>query len=108
MYAIATLKASKNPTAAFAVQSAFAGEYSPQIAGIVGGVPALRAYVTTPGLNEVVSKSMLVARGWYDLYPEKSVANTYTMISDIINNRYGVTDAVQLFVARMQDLYTPH
>jgi ABC-type glycerol-3-phosphate transport system substrate-binding protein len=109
MYAIATLKSSKNLTASLAVQSQFAGsEISTQIASIIGAVPALRAYIGTPGLNDIISRSMLVARGWYDLYPEKSISYTYSMLSDIINNRYGVTDAVQIFVSRMQDLYTPH
>jgi hypothetical protein len=48
---------------------------------------------------------MLVAKGWYDRFPTESSAYTATMISDIINFRYGVSDAVTLYIARMRDLY---
>ncbi len=107
MYAIATLKSTKNPNATFAAQSQLSGiETASQIAAINGGVPALRSYAATPLLDPVIARSMLVAKGWYDRYPKESSAYTYTMISDIINFRYGVSDAVSLFVARMRDLYS--
>ena len=108
MYAIATLKNTKNPTAALNVEAQFSGAgISPSLSQIVGGVPALRAYATTPGLPEVIARSMLVARAWYDSYPAQTTALTATMVSDIIHNRYDVTDAVAIFVSRLQDLYTP-
>ncbi len=107
MYAIATLKSSKNPLASFTVQSDFSGlEIASQIANITGGVPALRSYAATPTLDPVIARSMLVAKGWYDRYPKDSSAYTATMISDIINFRYGVSDAVSLYIARMRDLYS--
>ncbi len=106
MYAIATLKASKNPQAALTVTSQFSGAgVSPTIAAAVGAVPALRSYAGTQGLDPVVAKSMLVARGWYDNREQSSSEYIALMISDIINYRYGVNDASSLFVARMRDLY---
>ena len=107
MYAIATLKSSKNMGAAFATQVQFAGGgVSPSIAAIVGAPPALRSYATTQGLDPVVARSMLVARGWYDSHERESTAYVSTMISDIINYRYGVNDASTMFVGRMRDLYS--
>ncbi len=107
MYGIAVLRTSSNPTAAFTVQSQFSGgEISPSIAALVGGVTALRSFASTPGLDQVVARSMLVARGWYDSYQADSTQYTSTMISDIINYRYGVVDAVSIYVSRLRDLYT--
>ena len=109
MYAIATLRTSKNVTASLNVEAQFAGGgISPALSAIVGGVPALRAYATTPGLSDVISRSMLVARGWYDSFFRDSTTYTASMLSDIINNRYGVTDATAIFVSRLQDLYNPN
>lgn len=106
MYAIATLKSSKNLTAALTVESQFAGAgVSPAIAGVVGATPALRAYAGTQGLDPVVARSMLVARGWYDNHSAESTMFTASMISDIINYRYGVNDASNIFVSRMRDIY---
>ena len=108
MYGIATLKSSKNITAALTVEAQFAGGgISPSIAAIVNGAPAIRAYANTPGLNEVVAHSMLVARGWYDSFPLQSMGLVASLLSDIINNRYGVSDASNIFISRLQDLYTP-
>lgn len=107
MHAIATLKSSKNLTAALTVEGQFAGAgVSPTIAAIVGAVPALRAYAGTQGLDPVVARSMLVAHGWYDNHEDESTAYIKTMISDIINYRYGVNDASAIFVGRLRDLYT--
>ena len=107
MYAIATLRSSKNPQAALTVEGQFASSgVSPTIAGMVGAVPALRTYAGTPGLDQVTARSMLVARGWYDSHEKESSVYTATMVSDIINYRYGVSDAASLFVSRLRDLYT--
>lgn len=107
MYAIATLQSSKNPTAALTVEGQFAGPgVSPTIAGMVGAVPALRVYAGTQGLDQVTARSMLVARGWYDSHERESSAYIASMVSDIINYRYGVSDATALFVSRLRDLYT--
>lgn len=109
MYGIATLKSSKNPVAALTVEAQFAGAgISPSISSIVGGVPALRAYSLTPGLDDVIARSMLVAKGWHDSFSSKSTGYVVTMISDVLNSRYSVSDASNLFVSRLQDLYTPH
>lgn len=106
MYAIGTLKSSKNLGTALTVQSQFASSgVSPTIAATVGAIPAIRAYAATQGLDPVVAKSMLVARGWYDSHEKESTAYTTVMISDIINYRYGVSDASNIFVGRLRDLY---
>lgn len=108
MYGIATLKTSKNPVVALNVEAQFAGgEISPALANIVGGVPAFRGYAATPGLSSVLASSMLVARGWQDSFSKQSTSYTEAMISDILNNRQSVSDAVNTFVSRLQDLYTP-
>lgn len=107
MYAISTLKTTKNPVAALTVESQFAGlGVSPTIAAIVGGVPAARSYAATQGLSPVVAQGMLVARGWYDSYATQSTLYTDAMFSDVINYRYNITDAAALFVGRLRDLYT--
>jgi ABC-type glycerol-3-phosphate transport system substrate-binding protein len=109
MYGIATLKTSKNPTAALNVEAQFSGiGVSPSISAITGGVPALRTYSTTQGLNDVIARSMLVAKPWYDSFPSESTSLTSSMISDVVNNRYSVTDAAAMFVSRLQDRYTPY
>lgn len=107
MHALATLRTSKNMSAAFAVESQFASSgVAPTISGIVGGVSPLRAYASTSGLNPVIARSMLVARGWYDSFDKETTAYTAAMISDIINYRYGVNDASSIFISRMRDLYS--
>jgi ABC-type glycerol-3-phosphate transport system substrate-binding protein len=107
MYGIATLKSSKNIQASLTAQSQFAGAgVSPTIAAITGSVPALRSYAGTQGLDPVVARSMLVARGWYDSHEVESTAYIAAMISDIINYRSGVNDAAALLVSRLQSLYS--
>lgn len=107
MYTIAVLKTSKNPATAFTVQAQFSGgEISPQIAAMVGGVTALRSFASTPGLDQVIARSMLVARGWYDSYQDETSMYASTMISDIINYRYGVVDATSIFISRLKDIYS--
>jgi ABC-type glycerol-3-phosphate transport system substrate-binding protein len=106
MYALATLKTTKNPLASLTVESQFAGMgVSPSIAAIVGGVPALRSYAGTQSLDPVVARSMLVAKGWYDSYQKETNAYASSMISDIINYRKGVNDAASAFSSRLVDLY---
>ncbi len=107
MYGIAVLKTSANPLTAFTVQSQFSGDgISQKLAAIVGGVTALRSFAATPGLDQVMARSMLVARGWYDSYQAETNQYTSILISDIINYRYGVVDATSLYVSRLRDLYT--
>lgn len=106
MYAYATLKSAKNSGASFAAESAFAGaEFSPQLANVTGGVPAFRSHAATLALDPVLARSMLVAKGWDDRFSKESTGYAAVMISDIINYRYGVNDAVALFVGRLRDLY---
>ena len=107
MYAIATLKDSKNLKASQQVQIDFASAgISPALAAIVGGASPLSANAANPSLDPVVARGMLVARGWYDKYTKQSSAYTATMISDIINLRYGVNDATTVYISRLRDLYS--
>jgi hypothetical protein len=69
-------------------------------------VPAFRASAGTQGLDPVVARSMLVAKGWLDFYEKESTGYADQMISDIINYRYGVNDAVGVFIGRLRDLYS--
>lgn len=108
LYGVATLKASRNLNTSLTVESQFAGsEVSPSIAGITGAVPALRAYVGTTGLHDVVARSMLVVRPWYDSFPIQSAQFAASMLADIVSGRLGPSDAAAAFVSRLQDLYTP-
>jgi ABC-type glycerol-3-phosphate transport system substrate-binding protein len=108
VYGIATLKTTKNLFAALTTQSSFSGSgVAPSIAASIGSVPALRSYTTTAGLDEVISRSMLVASPWYDSFPAQSKSLVIEMIADVVNGRSGVNEAAQAFVARLQDLYTP-
>lgn len=109
LYGIATLKTSKNLFAALTVQSQFSGAgIAPAIAMTYGAVPALRSHATTAGVPEVIARSMLVATGWYDSFSNQSTTLAGTMIADVVNGRSGVSDAAGAFVARLQELYTPH
>lgn len=109
LYGIATLRTSTNLITALTVESQFASAgIAPAIANIIGTVPALRAYAGTQGLSEVLAKSMLVARPWYDTFPVQSETYAATMMGDIISGRAGPNDAAATFVSRLQDLYTPN
>lgn len=108
MYAIATLKTTKNPLTALTVESQFAGAgISPDIANAIGATPALRAYSTTNGLPDVIARSMLVAKPWYDTFSDQSTGLVATMLADVLSGRLGPADAAGAFVTRLQDLYTP-
>ena len=109
VYGIATLRTTKNPTVSLQIEADFSSAgISPSIAAITGGVPALRAYASTQGLNDVVSRGMLVARPWYDNFPNESNNYISSMIFDVINNRKDINEAVSTFVSRLQDLYNPY
>jgi ABC-type glycerol-3-phosphate transport system substrate-binding protein len=106
MYGIATLKTTRNPQVSFTVQSQLSGGgISQNISAVAGGVSAIRQYATTQGIDPVIAKSMLVARGWSDSHQEESTSFISAMVSDIINRRYGVNDAVEMFVSRLRDVY---
>lgn len=105
LHGIALLKTTKNYQTALQVQSDFANSNS--LSEIAGGFPPFRAYLNTQGIDPVVAKSVLNARGWDDMYPKFSSDYTITMISDVLNNRQTISDAANSFVSRMQDLYTP-
>jgi ABC-type glycerol-3-phosphate transport system substrate-binding protein len=107
LYGVAVMRQSKNPTASFAVESAFAGaEWSSQLAPLVGASPALRAYLATPGINDVIQKSLLVTRGWYDIDQQSTGGLIAQMFADIGSRKQGTIEAASTFASRMYDLYT--
>lgn len=106
MYALATLKTTKTHSQrSLLKQTLQESVFLPAIAQITGGVPAIRSYAATAGLDPVIARSMLVARGWYDRYGKQTTDYAASMISDIINYRYGVNDATTVFIGRLRDLY---
>lgn len=107
LYGIATMRQAQNPSGALAVESAFSSlDWSPQLANIVGATPAVTSYLTTPGINEVLKNSLLVARGWYDINISASDGFMTQMFDSIISGRQGIIEAVGDFVSRMTDVYT--
>lgn len=107
LYGFATLRTTKNASVSLQVESDFASlSLSQQIASMVGAIPALKSYVSTPGLHEVIAKSALVAKGWFDIKPQGTSAIFERMIGDVLSGRFDVTDAAESFVSRLQDLYT--
>lgn len=107
MYGIATLRSSKNLVTALNAEAALGSAGVTQaLALIVGGLPPQRAYAATPGLDPVLARSMLVARGWYDSHYADSDRLVNSMLGDALSGRQGVVDSVSLFVSRLQDLYT--
>lgn len=108
MYGIATLKTSRNLVTALTVESQFAGDgVAPVIASSIGATPPFRSYATVPGVPDVIARSMLVAKVWYDSFPLESSAYVAGMLADILSGRFNPTDAANTFVSRLQDLYTP-
>jgi ABC-type glycerol-3-phosphate transport system substrate-binding protein len=109
MYGIAALKTTKNAVTALTVEGQFAGAViGPQIALAANATPALRQYAANQSISDVIRRSMLVARPWYDSFPTESSNLTASLFIDILSGRLGPTDAVNGFVSRLQDLYTPY
>ena len=107
MYGFATLRVAKNPNVALKVESDFGSlNWSGQIASIIGAVPPHKAYVTQQGVPEVLRRSNLVARGWFDIKPQVSSQVFEQMIREVTSGKSDITDAVQSFVSRLQDKYT--
>jgi hypothetical protein len=107
LYGVAVMKSSKNPFTAFTAQIMISGdEMAGKIANALGAVPAFRSFAAIEGLDAVAARSMLAARVWYDIYPTESTDYIQSMISDVINYRYGIVDGVGIFVSRLRDLYT--
>lgn len=108
MYSVATLKTSKNLITALTVESQLAGSgVAPAIAAALGATPPFRSYATVQGVPDVIARSMLVTKLWYDSFPAESVGLVASMLADIISGRFNPTDAANTFVSRLQDLYTP-
>lgn len=107
LYGMATLNDSSNKELAFSVQSKLASlGWSTVIANSVGAVPPQRAYLSQPGVAEVLRKSNLVARGWYDNKPKESSPLFESMVRDVTGGRTDVSQAAAQFVQRLQAKYT--
>jgi len=109
MYAVGTLKSSKNLQTALAAQVQLAGAgVAPTLASAARGYPAFRNYAGIQGLDPALARSLLVARGWYDSHESQSNAYILAMLADILSYRQGVNEAVNTFVLRLRDLYTTY
>lgn len=107
-YGVAAMKTSRNLFTALTVVGDFGSAgVAPAIAGVIGATPPFRSYAAVQGTSDVVARSMLVARAWYDSFPLESSAYAATMMSDVLSGRVSPTDAASSFVLRLQDLYTP-
>lgn len=108
MYGVAALRTSKNLVTALTVESQFAGSgIAPAIASAIGATPAFRSVAGEKGISDVIARSMLVTKLWYDSFPVESTNYVASLLSDILSGRFNPTDAANTFVARLQDLYTP-
>lgn len=108
MYGIATLRQAKNPNASLTAQAQIAGGlWGPQFAALTGGVTPIRAYVQSLEMPEVIKRSVLVAKGWYNLNPVNVNILFANMISDVISGKLEISEATSLFVSRLYDLYNP-
>lgn len=106
LYGIAVMRQTKVPSTAFTVASTLANDgWAVSLAGVVGATPASRAFLLNPGMLEVVQKSLLVARGWYDSNTLQTDTYAITMFVDILSGKQGIVEAVQSFSSRMYDLY---
>ena len=108
LYGIATLKRSSNLNGAFATQYLLSGtQYGPQLAQIANGFSTLKSVLSqTTSINEEYKKSILVARGWFDINQAKSNQIIQIMINDILSGRKNVSEAADAFVTTLSESYT--
>ena len=107
---IAMLSSSKNPTAAYDALTSFGynKDFANQIAAMAGE-PSPRkdtlAGVGSSQYPEIVGKSILVAKPFYEIDKDKSNALVNTMFRDIYANRKDITDALHIFVKSLYKMY---
>lgn len=108
LYGIATLNRSSNLTTALTVQALLSGsQYGPVIASIAGGFSPLKYVIEqSTNLNPEYRKSLLLARGWYDISESTSERFVQNMISDVLSGRRNISEAAEGFVTALTESYT--
>lgn len=107
LYGMATLLQSRNRDLSFSIQAQLSSlPWSTALAQSLGMTPPHRAYLSGPGVTDVIKRSNLVARGWYDSKPEDSSSLFETMIRDVSGGRADISQAAAQFVQRLQAKYT--
>lgn len=108
-YGVAAIRNTKNLVTALTVVRDFGSlGVAPAIANTLNATPPFRSYASMQGMPDVIAKSMLVARAWYDKFPAESSGFTATMMSDVLSGRVSPHEAAMSFVSRLQDLYNPY
>lgn len=108
LYAVGALKRSNNLYTAQTAQSLITGtQYGPLIATIAGGFSPLKYILDqATNINPEYKKSMLVARGWYDVNQNISNQLTQTMLGDILAGRKSISEATDAFGTALYESYT--
>ena len=108
LYGVATLNRSQNKYTAATAQALLSGaQYGPVVASMAGGFSPLRyALDQTTTLNPEYRKSILVARGWYDINQANSNQIIQNVINDILSGRRNISEAADAFVTTLTEAYT--
>lgn len=109
VYGLAILRASQNPSGAYAAAGLITGgAYAPPLARALAMAPARRAALSQQTGNrfeQVRNQSALYARSWLDPDPSQSNAIFSQMIEDVVSNRSRLTQAVNDAVGRLRLLF---
>lgn len=113
LYGMAILKSNKNPLASIFAVTSFASTYSNDIANMVGGLTPIKENLINKdpskgvvlNLDEGLVKSVLNARGFYDIYQSKTTDMFSKMINDILTGKSLVVESVSSFVIKFARLY---
>ncbi len=105
---LATLKRTQNTLTTQTVQSLLAGNtYGKELAQYAGGMSPLRAVIANDNTtSDAIRKSVLIARGWYDMHSRQSSSLLQSMLSDIQTGRATIQEATNDFGTRLQELYS--
>lgn len=107
-YGVAALKSSRNLVTALTAEADLGSRgVGPALAAVIGATAPFRSFASSQGTPDVIARSMLVARAWYDSFPSESSAYAATMMTDVLSGRVNPSEAASAFVSRLQDLYTP-
>ncbi len=108
VYAIATLKRSTNLTTALTAQYLLTSNiYGAQMASIAGGFSPLKSILSqATTVNQEYIKSILVARGWYDINANTSSALLQATVNDILSGRRTISESGEGFVRALTESYT--
>ena len=107
---IAMLSSSKNPTAAYDALSSFgySKDFANQIASIAGEPSPRKDTLAGTGSTqypEIIGKSILISKPFYEIDNDKSSSLVNTMFRDIYTNRKDITDALHNFVKSLYKMY---